>query len=94
LDWAWGKEAQFRSDVVPQVGLDEITKHIRASSTFASERSITRCARNGTPRGTISTFTPGIGLSALAAKDEIDHVSVDQRIIDYTNRSCLTLAYL
>jgi hypothetical protein len=23
LDWAWGKEAQFRSDVVPQVGLDD-----------------------------------------------------------------------
>jgi hypothetical protein len=22
MDWAWGKEAQFRSDVVPQVGLD------------------------------------------------------------------------
>jgi hypothetical protein len=24
MDWAWGKEAQFRSDVVPQVGLDDI----------------------------------------------------------------------
>jgi hypothetical protein len=22
MDWAWGKEAQFRSDVVPQVSLD------------------------------------------------------------------------
>jgi hypothetical protein len=22
MDWAWGKEAQFQSDVVPQVGLD------------------------------------------------------------------------
>jgi hypothetical protein len=22
MDWTWGKEAQFRSDVVPQVGLD------------------------------------------------------------------------
>jgi hypothetical protein len=22
MDWAWGKEAQFRSDIVPQVGLD------------------------------------------------------------------------
>jgi hypothetical protein len=22
-DWAWGEEAQFRSDVVPQVDLDE-----------------------------------------------------------------------
>jgi hypothetical protein len=27
MDWAWGKEAQFQSDVVPQVGLD-------ANSTF------------------------------------------------------------
>jgi hypothetical protein len=25
MDWAWGKEAQFRSDVVPQVGLDVAT---------------------------------------------------------------------
>jgi hypothetical protein len=24
LDWAWGKEAQFRSDVIPKVGLDAI----------------------------------------------------------------------
>jgi hypothetical protein len=22
MDWAWGKEAQFQSDVLPQVGLD------------------------------------------------------------------------
>jgi hypothetical protein len=27
LDWAWGKEAQFRSDVVPQVSLDDSTVH-------------------------------------------------------------------
>jgi hypothetical protein len=25
MDWAWGEEAQFRSDVVPQVGLDDYT---------------------------------------------------------------------
>jgi hypothetical protein len=25
IDWAWGKEAQFQSDVVPQVGLDGST---------------------------------------------------------------------
>jgi hypothetical protein len=24
--WAWGKEAQFRSDVVPQVGLDAMSQ--------------------------------------------------------------------
>jgi hypothetical protein len=22
MDWAWGKEAHFQSDIVPQVGLD------------------------------------------------------------------------
>jgi hypothetical protein len=28
--------------------------------------------------------------NTLAAKDEIDHATVDQGVIDYINRSCLT----
>jgi hypothetical protein len=37
MDWAWGKEGQFRSDVVPQVGLDaEISQSGRLGVKLAT----------------------------------------------------------
>jgi hypothetical protein len=36
LDWAWGKEAQFRSNVVPQVSLDG---HLRISHQIKMDTS-------------------------------------------------------
>jgi hypothetical protein len=38
MDWAWGKEAQFQSDVVPQVDLDGLNLNKTASTRWTSPR--------------------------------------------------------